>query len=43
LQENAVYSAQPPSMPPGSYRIEWRAISADGHPVGGAIRFSVNP
>jgi methionine-rich copper-binding protein CopC len=43
LQENAIYSAQPPSLSAGSYRIEWRAISADGHPVGGAIRFTITP
>ncbi len=27
----------------GTYRIEWRAISADGHPIGGMIRFRVEP
>jgi methionine-rich copper-binding protein CopC len=30
-----------PALQPGAYRIEWRAISADGHPVGGAIRFRI--
>jgi methionine-rich copper-binding protein CopC len=30
-----------PALRPGSYRIEWRAISADGHPVGGTIRFRI--
>ncbi|HYF08390.1 MAG TPA: copper resistance CopC family protein [Acetobacteraceae bacterium] len=32
-----------PSVPlgAGAYRVEWRAISADGHPIGGALRFSV--
>lgn len=28
-----------PALEPGAYRIEWRIISADGHPVGGVIRF----
>ena len=30
-----------PPLEPGAYRIEWRAISRDGHPVGGTIRFSI--
>ncbi len=25
----------------GTYRVQWRAISADGHPVGGTFSFSV--
>lgn len=28
-------------LPPGSYRLEWRAISADGHPIRGVLRFTV--
>ena len=32
-----------PPLEPGAYRLEWRAISADGHPVGGAIGFTVAP
>jgi methionine-rich copper-binding protein CopC len=30
-----------PPLAPGAYRVEWRIISADGHPVGGAIRFRI--
>lgn len=30
-----------PNMPAGWYAISWRAISADGHPVGGAFSFRV--
>jgi methionine-rich copper-binding protein CopC len=30
-----------PPLDPGDFRAEWRAISADGHPVGGAIAFNV--
>ncbi len=26
---------------PGSYRLEWRAVSSDTHPVGGRISFQV--
>lgn len=30
-----------PPLEPGAFRAEWRVISADGHPVGGVIPFSV--
>jgi methionine-rich copper-binding protein CopC len=36
-----MHQAVPPQLEPGRYRLEWRIISADGHPVGGVIRFSV--
>jgi len=32
-----------PPLAPGSYRAEWRIISADGHPVGGVITFRIEP
>lgn len=28
-------------LPPGAWRLVWRAISADGHEIGGTIRFRV--
>lgn len=31
-----------PPLEPGDFRAEWRIISADGHPVGGVIPFSVS-
>jgi methionine-rich copper-binding protein CopC len=30
-----------PALEAGAYRVEWRIISADGHPVGGTLRFTV--
>lgn len=30
-----------PPLGPGEFRAEWRVISADGHPLGGVIPFSV--
>ena len=30
-----------PPLAPGAYRVEWRIISAEGHPVGGTLRFQV--
>jgi methionine-rich copper-binding protein CopC len=32
-----------PPLAPGQWRLEWRAISADGHPVRGTVRFSILP
>jgi methionine-rich copper-binding protein CopC len=32
-----------PPLPAGEWRAEWRIISADGHPVGGTIAFSIRP
>jgi methionine-rich copper-binding protein CopC len=28
-------------VPAGAFRLEWRAISADGHPIRGTLRFTV--
>ena len=32
-----------PPLAPGTWGIEWRAISADGHAARGTVRFSVQP
>ncbi len=32
-----------PPLAAGDYRVEWRIISADGHPAGGAIPFRILP
>jgi copper transport protein len=39
--ENSTLTLAPPPLPHGSYVLSWRVISADGHPVGGAVLFSV--
>lgn len=39
----AEWRARYPRLTPGAHRLEWRALSADGHPIGGAIRFTVAP
>ena len=31
-----------PPLTAGSYRVEWRALSADGHPVTGRFSFTVS-
>ncbi len=30
-----------PDLPEGRYRVEWRALSEDGHPISGSFHFTV--
>jgi copper transport protein len=39
--ENNTVALTPPRLGQGSYVLSWRVISADGHPVGGSLVFSV--
>ncbi|WP_420346127.1 copper resistance CopC family protein [Pelagibius sp.] len=32
-----------PPLEAGQYRVEWRVLSADGHPVSGAFSFTIAP
>jgi len=32
-----------PPLSPGTYRVEWRVLSTDGHVVDGRFRFRVTP
>jgi copper resistance protein C len=32
-----------PPLPPGQYRVEWRAVSTDSHKIQGAYTFRVTP
>jgi copper transport protein len=32
-----------PPLAPADYRVDWRTVSADGHPVEGSLRFHVVP
>ena len=32
-----------PGLPPGPYRVDWRAVARDGHPVTGSFTFTVTP
>jgi copper transport protein len=36
-----VLLGDPPPLRPAEYRIDWRTVSADGHPVEGSYRFRV--
>jgi copper transport protein len=39
--ENSTLTLVPPALRRGSYALSWRVTSADGHPVGGAVLFSI--
>jgi copper transport protein len=39
--ENASVTVTPPALRRGTHVLSWRVISADGHPVGGSLVFSV--
>jgi copper transport protein len=39
--ENSTLTIVPSGLRRGSYVLSWRVISADGHPVGGAVLFSI--
>ena len=32
-----------PSLPPGTWRVEWQVLSTDGHVVSGRFQFTVSP
>jgi copper transport protein len=38
---DALVATLPSILPQGTYLVSWRVISLDGHPVGGALTFSV--
>jgi copper transport protein len=39
--ENSTLTIVPPPLRRGTHVLSWRVISADGHPVGGAVMFSM--
>jgi methionine-rich copper-binding protein CopC len=41
IRETKTETIPLPPLEPGEFRAEWRVISADGHPTGGAIPFSI--
>ena len=38
---NALVAPLSPALQPGSYRVDWRVVSADGHPVQGSYVFTI--
>ncbi|QRM27879.1 copper resistance CopC/CopD family protein [Microvirga sp. VF16] len=41
VRHQAVEITPPASLRSGSYALSWRVISADGHPIGGSLIFSI--
>lgn len=41
LSDQTVEIGNPQKLGPGTHVLSWRVISADGHPVGGSVLFSV--
>jgi copper transport protein len=39
--DGAAVTATVPSLPDGAYVVDWKVVSADGHPVSGAFTFTV--
>ncbi len=41
IQGSTLRAPLQPGLPAGAYRVTWRAVSADGHPVSGSFGFTV--
>jgi methionine-rich copper-binding protein CopC len=41
IREAQSEAVELPPLDPGEYRVEWRALSGDGHTIGGSIGFRV--
>jgi copper transport protein len=39
--QDTTVTVTPPPLRPGTHALSWRVVSADGHPVGGTLVFSV--
>lgn len=42
MEPVSVFDAVPPTLPIGSYRVEWRGLAEDGHPMQGTFSFEVS-
>lgn len=42
MQPVSDFTAQPPELPAGQYKIIWRGLAADGHPMQGEFGFEVS-
>lgn len=41
MQAVTEFSAEPPSLPIGTYTVDWRGLAEDGHPMQGSFSFEV--
>lgn len=42
MQPVSEFSAAPPALPAGLYKVEWRGLAADGHPMQGTFSFEIS-
>ncbi|WP_282063621.1 copper resistance CopC family protein [Roseobacter litoralis] len=42
MQPVSEFSAEPQALPAGQYKVEWRGLAADGHPMQGAFSFEIS-
>lgn len=41
MQPVDIFSAKPPQLPAGQYKVEWRGLATDGHPMQGTFSFEI--
>ena len=42
IEGRKVTSALPDDLGPGDYKVVWRVVSSDGHPISGDLTFTIN-
>lgn len=42
IEGRKVTSALPDDLEPGDYKVVWRVVSSDGHPISGTVEFTIN-
>lgn len=42
IEGRKVTSALPDDLAPGDYKVVWRVVSSDGHPISGTLEFTIN-
>ena len=42
MQPVTEFSAEPPALPADQYKVEWRGLATDGHPMQGTFSFEVS-
>ncbi|QIE43871.1 copper resistance protein CopC (plasmid) [Rhodobacteraceae bacterium SC52] len=42
MQPVSEINAEPPALSAGQYKVEWRGLAADGHPMQGTFSFEIS-
>lgn len=42
MQPVSEFGVAPPALPAGQYKVEWRGLAADGHPMQGTFGFEIS-